>query len=107
MIPSSFGKCFATCWASDAALAVAGTASDGRIALAKIGQLKPDLVTLDVEMPNLSGLQTIPEIRRLYPKLPIIMFSTLTDRGAKAALDALALGATDYAAKPSNKGAWK
>src|SRR5271168_4250417 len=88
--------------ASDPAIAVAGTAQDGRIALAKIAQLHPDLITLDVEMPNLSGLETIPEIRKLYPKLPIIMFSTLTEGGATTTLDALALGASDYVTKPGN-----
>jgi two-component system, chemotaxis family, protein-glutamate methylesterase/glutaminase len=90
--------------ASDPTVTVAGTASDGRIALAKITQLHPDLVTLDVEMPNLSGLETIAEIRKLQPKLPIIMFSTLTERGASTTLDALALGASDYVTKPSNTG---
>jgi len=90
--------------ASDPAVEVAGTASDGRIALAKIGQLHPDLITLDVEMPNLSGLETIAEIRKVYPQLPIIMFSTLTERGATTTLDALALGASDYVTKPSNTG---
>jgi two-component system, chemotaxis family, protein-glutamate methylesterase/glutaminase len=90
--------------ASDPSIEVAGTAADGRIALAKIAQLNPDLVTLDVEMPNLSGLETIIEIRKLRPKLPIIMFSTLTERGATTTLDALALGASDYVAKPSNTG---
>lgn len=90
--------------ASDPDIAVAGTASDGRLALQRIAQLNPDLITLDVEMPNMSGLQTIPEIRKLYPKLPIIMFSTLTARGASTTLDALALGASDYVAKPSNTG---
>jgi two-component system chemotaxis response regulator CheB len=90
--------------ATDPAVAVAGTASDGRIALAKILQLHPDLITLDVEMPNMSGLETIKEIRKLHPKLPIIMFSTLTERGASTTLDALALGASDYVTKPSNTG---
>jgi two-component system chemotaxis response regulator CheB len=90
--------------ASDPAVEVAGTASDGRLALAKIGQLKPDLITLDVEMPNMSGLETIREIRKLHPKLPIIMFSTLTEHGAATTLDALALGASDYVTKPSNTG---
>jgi two-component system chemotaxis response regulator CheB len=90
--------------ACDPAVAVAGTASDGRIALAKILQLHPDLVTLDVEMPNLSGIETIKEIRKLYPKLPIIMFSALTERGANTTLDALALGASDYVTKPSHTG---
>jgi two-component system chemotaxis response regulator CheB len=90
--------------ASDPAVEVAGTASDGCIALAKIEQLNPDLVTLDVEMPNMSGLETIAEIRKLHPRLPIIMFSTLTERGAGTTLDALALGASDYVTKPSNTG---
>jgi two-component system, chemotaxis family, protein-glutamate methylesterase/glutaminase len=89
---------------SDPEIEVAGTASDGRIALAKITQLNPDLITLDVEMPNMSGLETIAEIRKLHSKLPIIMFSTLTERGASTTLDALALGATDYVTKPSNTG---
>src|SRR5271170_6295002 len=75
--------------ASDPGIEVAGTASGGRIGLAKIAQLKPDLITLDVEMPNLSGLETIREIRKLNPDLPIIMFSTLTERGATTTLDAL------------------
>jgi len=90
--------------ASDPAIEVAGTAADGRIALTKITQLNPDLLTLGVEMPNLSGLEAIPEIRKLYPKLPIIMFSTLTESGAATTLDALALGASDYVTKPSNTG---
>jgi two-component system, chemotaxis family, protein-glutamate methylesterase/glutaminase len=89
---------------SDPALEVVGTASDGRIALAKIPLLNPDLVTLDVEMPVMNGLEMLAELRKLYPKLPAIMFSTLTERGAAATLDALSLGASDYATKPSNTG---
>ena len=88
----------------DRALEVVGAASDGRIALAKIPQLKPDLITLDIEMPVMNGLETLAAIRKLYPKLPVIMFSTLTERGAAATLDALSLGASDYATKPSNTG---
>jgi two-component system chemotaxis response regulator CheB len=88
----------------DSALEVVGTASDGRIALAKIPLLKPDLITLDVEMPVMDGLETLAAIRKLYLKLPVIMFSTLTERGAAATLDALSLGASDYATKPSNTG---
>ena len=90
--------------ASDPAVEMVGTASDGCIALSKIGQLHPDLITLDVEMPNMSGLETIAEIRKLHPRLPIIMFSTLTEGGATTTLDALALGASDYVTKPSNTG---
>jgi two-component system chemotaxis response regulator CheB len=90
--------------ASDAAIEVAGSAADGSIALSKIPLLKPDIVTLDVEMPVMSGLETLREIRKRYPKLPVIMFSTLTERGAATTLDALALGASDYVTKPSNTG---
>jgi two-component system chemotaxis response regulator CheB len=89
---------------ADPALEVVGVASDGRIALAKIPLLKPDLVTLDIEMPVMDGLETLAAVRKLYPKLPVIMFSTLTERGAAATLDALSLGASDYATKPSNTG---
>lgn len=67
--------------ASDQAIEVAGSAAGGSIALAKIPQLKPDLITLDVEMPAMSGLETLAEIRTIYPRLPVIMFSTLTERG--------------------------
>src|ERR1700693_6142069 len=88
----------------DRSLQVVGVAGDGRIALAKIPLLKPDLITLDIEMPVMNGLETLAELRKLYPKLPVIMFSTLTERGAAATLDALSLGASDYATKPSNTG---
>ena len=61
-----------------------------------MAQVTPDLVILDVEMPEMDGLQTLAELRKTYPRLPVIMFSALTERGAEATLDALALGATDY-----------
>ena len=88
----------------DRELEVVGVASNGRIALAKIPQLKPDLITLDIEMPVMNGLETLVAVRKLHPKLPVIMFSTLTERGAAATLDALSQGASDYATKPSNTG---
>ncbi len=90
--------------ARDPALEVAGTAANGRIALARIPQVNPDLVVLDVEMPEMDGLATLRELRKTYPRLPVIMFSALTERGAEATLDALALGATDYFTKPANTG---
>lgn len=88
----------------DQALEIVGTAANGRIGLAKIPQVNPDLVTLDIEMPEMNGLETLAALRKLYPRLPVIMFSTLTERGAATTLDALALGASDYATKPSNTG---
>jgi two-component system chemotaxis response regulator CheB len=88
----------------EAAFEVVGTAGDGRIALAKMSQLHPDLVTLDIEMPVMNGLETLAEIRKSDHKIPVIMFSTLTERGAGATLEALSLGASDYATKPSNTG---
>jgi two-component system, chemotaxis family, protein-glutamate methylesterase/glutaminase len=90
--------------AADPAIEVVGTAANGRIALAKLDQVNPDLVILDVEMPELDGLATLREIRKTRPKLPVIMFSAFTERGAEATLDALALGATDYFAKPASAG---
>ncbi len=88
----------------DPAIEVVGAAPSGRIALAKIPQINPDLITLDIEMPEMSGLETLAEIRKAYPMLPVIMFSTLTERGAAATLEALSLGASDYVTKPANVG---
>jgi two-component system, chemotaxis family, protein-glutamate methylesterase/glutaminase len=86
----------------DAALEVVGTAPNGKIALAKISQVNPDLIVLDVEMPEMDGLETLVAIRKLDKNIPVIMFSALTELGAVATLNALALGATDYVTKPHN-----
>lgn len=86
----------------DPDLEVVGAAANGRIALAKIPQVNPDIIILDIEMPEMDGLQTLTELRASYPHLPVIMFSMLTQRGATATLDALSLGATDYVTKPTN-----
>ena len=80
---------------------VIGTAPNGRIAVEKLPQLNPDLITLDIEMPEWDGLRTLKAIRETYPRLPVIMFSTLTERAATVTLDALAAGASDYVTKPS------
>ncbi len=90
--------------AADPQLEVAGAAANGKIALAKIPQVNPDVVILDVEMPELDGIGTLVEIRKSLPALPVIMYSTLTERGAEATLEALSKGATDYVTKPSNVG---
>lgn len=89
---------------ADLSLEVVSSAQNGKLALAKIPQCQPDVITLDVEMPVMNGIEALAEIRKVYPKLPVIMFSTLTEAGASATLDALALGASDYATKPSNTG---
>ncbi|HET6279685.1 MAG TPA: chemotaxis response regulator protein-glutamate methylesterase [Polyangia bacterium] len=87
--------------ARDPALEVVGTASHGGIALKKLPALNPDVVTMDIEMPEMDGLTALAEIRKTDRKLPVVMVSSLTERGAVATLDALALGATDYVTKPS------
>ena len=81
-----------------------GTAANGRLAQAKIDQLEPDVVTMDIEMPEMDGIDAVRELRKRHPRLPVIMFSTLSAAGATATLDALAAGATDYVTKPTNVG---
>ena len=80
---------------------VIGEAPNGKVALQKIAQLTPDLVTLDVEMPEMNGLQTLKAIRKTHPRLPVIMFSAVTERGAADTLEALHFGASDYVTKPA------
>lgn len=80
---------------------VVGTAANGKIALEKLNQLSVDLVTLDMEMPGLNGIETLKEIRRQNFKVHVIIFSSQTQRGADSALDALREGADEVCAKPS------
>jgi len=88
----------------DPALEVVGVASNGLIALQRIPQFSPDVLTLDIEMPEMNGLETLRRVRRDYPQLRVIMFSTLTERGAAVTMEALTLGADDYVTKASNEG---
>jgi len=89
---------------ADPQIEVVGSAPDATIALAKLSQAAPDVVTLDVEMPGVNGLELLAKIRQVAPKLPVIMFSSLTQRAAATTLEALALGATDYVTKPAATG---
>ena len=97
-------RLISTVLASDPEIEVVGTAVDGRDAIARVDELKPDIVTLDIEMPVLDGLGAVEEIHRRHPRLPVIMFSTLTEKGAAATLQALSRGASDYVTKPSGTG---
>jgi len=88
--------------AQDRDLEVAGTAANGRLALAKYSSVRPDIILLDIEMPDMDGLATVRALRKIDSRVPIIMFSSLTERGAAITLEALSLGASDYVPKPSN-----
>lgn len=83
---------------------VVGTAMDGAFALRKIAELKPDVVTLDLEMPRMDGIETLRMIMRSAP-LPVIVFSTHSKEGAYATFKALALGAIDFVPKPKDAAA--
>jgi two-component system, chemotaxis family, protein-glutamate methylesterase/glutaminase len=84
---------------SDPELEVIGTAGDPFVARDKIKSLHPDVLTLDIEMPRMDGLTFLEKLMRGHP-MPVVMISSLTDRGAETTLRALSLGAVDYIAKP-------
>ena len=84
----------------DGDIVVVGTAEDPIEARSKVKDLSPDVVTLDIEMPNMNGLQFLDKLMRLHP-LPVVMVSTLTTKGASETLLALELGAVDFVAKPN------
>jgi two-component system chemotaxis response regulator CheB len=88
---------------TDAHLEVAGTAADGASALAFLAGERPDLVLLDVEMPVMDGLATLRQMRSRGIRVPVIMCSSLTRRGARVTIDALASGASDYVSKPAGQ----
>ncbi|HXQ16341.1 MAG TPA: chemotaxis response regulator protein-glutamate methylesterase [Caulobacteraceae bacterium] len=90
--------------ARDPEIEVVGQAADPLEARAAIKTLNPDVITLDVEMPNMNGLEFLEKLMRLRP-MPVVMVSTLTLRGAEASLTALELGAVDCVGKPSTAGA--
>lgn len=84
-----------------AEIEVAGTAPNGSIALQKLEQISVDLVTLDMEMPDMDGIQVLKEIRKRNLKVKVIVFSSLTTKGATKAIEALEQGADDVIAKPA------
>jgi two-component system chemotaxis response regulator CheB len=88
---------------ADPQIEVVGQAADPLEARQMIKALNPDVITLDVEMPNMSGLEFLEKLMRLRP-MPVVMVSTLTARGAEATLEALELGAVDCLAKPATAG---
>lgn len=86
---------------SDPTIEIVGSAANGKEAVGKVAKLRPDVVTMDVEMPIMDGLHALKEIMRLCPT-PVLMVSSLTHEGAKVTLDALELGAVDYVPKPGS-----
>ncbi len=80
-------------------IAVVGTAANGKIALAKIPILAPDVITLDVDMPEMNGMEMLVHLRERHPDIKVVMVSSLTSKGAQTTVDALFLGASDYVTK--------
>jgi two-component system, chemotaxis family, protein-glutamate methylesterase/glutaminase len=94
-------KLIPTILARDSAIEVVGTAMDGAFALKKIEELRPDVVTLDLEMPRMDGMETLRLIMKSAP-VPVILFSTHSKEGAYSTFKALGLGAVDFVAKPKD-----
>ena len=88
----------------DPEIEVVGTAVDGRMGLEKVKKLQPDLITLDVEMPVMDGLAMLTALRLTDRKVPVVMFSSLTERASAKTIEALARGASDYVTKPAGHG---
>lgn len=83
---------------------VVGTASNGVEALQRLPRVTPDVIVLDIEMPDMNGLEMLRNLRASGSTLPVLVFSTVTERGAMVTIDALLLGANDYVTKPSMLG---
>lgn len=88
----------------DPEIVVVGTAPDGAEGLRRLPRVDVDVVVLDVEMPGMGGLEMLAELRRIDRDLPVIVFSSLTERGAMVTIEALSLGASDYVTKPAMTG---
>lgn len=90
---------------ADPELDVVATASTGRLTLERVGQLLPDVLVLELAIPDVSGLDVLKALRKQAPYLPVLVFSSLTESAGNITLDALALGASDYVTKPPPGGA--
>jgi len=97
-----YRKCVAEVLNSDPSIDVVGTAINGKMALKKISCLRPDVITLDMEMPEMGGLETLRQLKAEHPFIKSIVFSAHTEKGAEMTLKALKLGAVDFVTKPSN-----
>ena len=86
---------------TDSSIHVVGTAMDGNFGLKKIEELKPQVITLDLEMPGMGGLEMLKEIMRRH-RVPVIVVSSHSTQGASVTLKALSLGAFDFVAKPAD-----
>ena len=86
---------------TDSSIQVVGTAMDGNFGLKKIEEMKPQVITLDLDMPGMSGLDMLKEIMLRHP-LPVIVVSSHSTQGASVTLQALSMGAFDFVAKPSD-----
>lgn len=95
-------RAITTALTKDPEIEIAGTANNGLALLEALQTMRPDVVTLDVEMPEMDGLTALRELRKTHPRLPVIMFSSLTRRGAQATILALTAGASDYVGKPGD-----
>jgi two-component system chemotaxis response regulator CheB len=95
-------KIIASALQKEPSIEIAGFAANGLQAIEAVKTCNPDVVTLDIEMPEMDGLSALREIRKDNKYLPIIMFSSLTHQGAQAAVMALTAGASDYVGKPAN-----
>ena len=101
-----FRKILAEALGKHPGINVVGTACNGKEAISKVRLLHPDLLILDVEMPEMDGLATLDELKKQHLKAGVIMFSTLTSSGAKTTIDALSKGAFDFVPKPTGAGAF-
>jgi len=95
-------KIIASALQKESSIEIVGFAANGLQAIQAIQTYNPDVMTLDIEMPEMDGLTALREIRKVNKYLPIIMFSSLTHKGAQAAVMALTAGASDYVGKPVN-----